>query len=672
VAKGLTLEARDITVSRRGKAILDRVSFCVRPHTLTAIIGPNGAGKTTLMRALAGELPDGGQVLINGQDIYREPEYWLQKIGYVPVDNILHGHLTLQEALQYIGRLRLRDLPFAVIRAKVDRLLTRFGFPPDDDRRRKQIRDLSTGELKRANVCSELIIDPDILMLDEPTSNLDPNAEQNLMQLLASYAHEQRKTILVITHTLNTIGFCDEVIFIENSRLHALGEPERVLEQLETELGLKSNPVSFERPFIRWARVFEETRTQPEIRRDYVKNRRPGASRGRVSTRMSVATSWLAQFRYLISRYMRVRLGDRRNLIVTLLAGLSGILFFALPGKAFVAPYDLSERAFALNQARESIYVIALVVTLLGMITSYTEISKEFRIFSHERLKGLSPSAYFLSKWLWLTLAVGVLAPILLLGFLILVYQQPLPDFPKPGFGATVGWWERLIHYQLAGTFNGRVSWLILGSLILSCITSVTIGLLISTIAGDGGKANLYLNFVAVFVVLFSGLIRNPKLGNLIDKLSIFSTGKWAYEGIASGLSLYCWTDSWRFDEFNSTGHVISIWISLTVFTLAAIFLSICFLHLRDPWHRGFTSLRLLFTRNKTRFVVLLSVLILLFSYAVFLRDLSHEYHSLNYWSREEYGGDSAYQYANIESTLSPNIIQYWGGKLSQSWCGDQ
>ena len=99
---------------------------------------------------------------------------------------------------------------------------------------------------------------------------------------------------------------------------------------------------------------------------------------------------------------MRVRLGDRWSFIGTLLAGFSGILFFILPAYTFIKPADPSEVAIALNQARQSVYVVALVVTLLGLITSYTEISKEYRIYRHERLKGLSPSAYFISKWIWL------------------------------------------------------------------------------------------------------------------------------------------------------------------------------------------------------------------------------------------------------------------------------
>jgi hypothetical protein len=204
----------------------------------------------------------------------------------------------------------------------------------------------------------------------------------------------------------------------------------------------------------------------------------------------------------------------------------------------------------------------------------------------------------------------------------------------------------------------------------LSCITSVTVGLLISSAACNSGRGYLYLSFIVVFIVLFSGLIRNGKVQGLIDFLSHFSTGKWAYEGVASSISIYCWIDSWRFDEFNSTGHIISIWLSLVVFIIAAGFLAINLLHLRDPWYRPLTNLRLLFSRNPTKLMLAASVFILVFSYALFFRNLSYEYHRLNYWSRPEYGGTNSYQYASIYRAKNPSSEQILSGVISQSWCG--
>jgi len=369
---------------------------------------------------------------------------------------------------------------------------------------------------------------------------------------------------------------------------------------------------------------------------------------------------------------MKVRLGDPWNLTMTVLAGLSGVLFFILPGDTFMEPVDKSEVGVALNQARQSVYVVSIVVVLIGMITSYTEISKEFRIYRHERLKGLSPSAYVMSMWIWLMLAVGILAPIILVGFIVLVYGQPLPDFPEARYGEQVAWWEQLIRFQLVGLFTVRVSWFVLATLLLACIASVTLGLLISALAADSDKGYLYLSFTVVFIVLFSGLIRNEKLEELVNNLSFLSTGKWAFEGFASSIGIYCWLDSWRFEEFNSTGHIISVWLALLTFIVVSALATIVVLRLRDPWYGRNRNVRELLTRNVQPLILGTAAVVLLLSCVVFLRQQSFAYHSLNYWSRQEYGGSNAYEYANISKVEDLDTLQVWNGVLSQSWCGDR
>lgn len=269
-------------------------------------------------------------------------------------------------------------------------------------------------------------------------------------------------------------------------------------------------------------------------------------------------------------------------------------------------------------------------------------------------------------------MAVGVLAPIIILGIIVLVFNQPLPDFPEPRIGETVGGLEQLTRFQLVGLLTRKASWLFLITLILTCIASVTLGLLISAVAGDSDKGYIYLSFVVVFVVLFSGLIQNQKLERVIDTLSFASTGKWAYDGIASGIDIYCWWDEWRFDEFDSIGHIASIWLSLVAYILVAASLAIVVLRIRDPWYRPSMNLKRFFVQDWAGIAVCLSMLVLLSSYAIFLRQRSHEYHLLTYRSEGQYGGTSAKEYAKVEEIPNLNWLQLWNGKINQSMCPDQ
>jgi ABC-type multidrug transport system ATPase subunit len=549
----ISLEAKDIVVCKQGKLILDNLSFRIRKATLTGIIGPNGAGKSTLMEALSGEKPQKGQIFLFGESLYSNPEYWLQRIGFVPAKNILHDHLTLQDALEYIGRLRLPNQSRDQVRKRVNELLLEFGFGEGDFRRSRLIHTLSTGERKKANICSELVTDPPILMLDEPTSNLDPNAEHRLMELLAKYAHSNDKTIIVITHTLNTLEFCDEVIFIENSKISSTGSPSEILERLEADVVNvdKTIPV-----FLRWSEVFETFKTErSRVEHADCKNNSLAVLQEQVHKDGNYKNEkglWWHQFHWLLKRYMRVRFNDKRSFWLTLLSGfICGAFLFVLPSNTFERPFDGGAAQLALSQARESAYMMSLTITMLGLITSYTEISKEYHIFEHERRKNLSPFAYFASKWVWLVGTVGLIAPLVLMLFFTLVYRQRLTGFPDASLGETIGWWEELIQFQVVGLLTSQTALLILITLVLACITSITIGLLISILAGKSNRGYLYLSIMVVYLVLFSGLGGNPKLQDLIDFFSFASVGNWAYQGVSSSIDIYCWTGSWDFKEFN-------------------------------------------------------------------------------------------------------------------------
>ena len=653
----LTLTIDNVSVCRSGSLIVDGVSFTAEPSSLTAVIGPNGAGKTTLFKAICGERPDMGRVLLNEHSLYDAPEYWLRQIGYVPVDNVLHEQLTVLQALMFVAELRNPAASAHELSKRVSELLVEFGFSETDTRRDSRIRDLSSGERKRLNICAELLTNPPLLLLDEPTSNLDPDAERDLMTRLAERAHKGGQTILVITHTLNTIDACDKVVFVQNAVVGAIGSPDSTLSALEaanTRKGPGGAPLS-KSLFDRWARVFETYKTQPGKRAACP----PGTGRQR-SERQGVSstngfsvtdTSFGAQFFTLLRRYAQIRWNDKRGLLLTLSLGLIGGLFlFVLPDKAFVEPENPNDIALAISGARQSVFIVALVVSLIGLIASFVEISREYRIYSHERLKGLSTAAYLLSKWLWLVVAVGITAPVLLFAWMLLVLGQPMPFLPV-GEASSVA-------FSLIG-------------LVLACIASITVGLLISAVAAGSGKESLLLAIVVIFLVLFSGLIRNANFETLINTLSNLATSRWAFDAYSASLSFYCWAGKKRFDEYNSIGHHLSIWLSLVVYVIVAMALAWVALRLRDPWQKLTGNLRGIVARQKVAWLCIgIVILALLTNVGVFRRQ-SAQFHDVGFFSRVEYGGTGGYEYAQLAEDRDWGTAQRLNAALSESWCSD-
>ena len=634
-----TLQVRHVWVKRKNKWILKDIAFAAERGEFLAIIGPNGAGKTTLFKAIAGERPTQGEVLIAGESIYESPEYWLQRVGYVPVDNVLHESLTVQQALQYVGRLRLPQFSDAAIDDKIAQLLNDFDIPA---KRQDYVRTLSSGEKKRVNICAELLTDPTVLLLDEPTSNLDPNAELQLMQKLRELAHSTGKTILIISHTLNTINECDRVVFVENSTAKPAQSPQTVLSALENQIGV-SEADRKHLGFERWARVFEHFKTRSRSKASETPHPTP-IPLTPTPQRAPPAVALGHQLRLLLQRYARIRLNDLLVFLFTLGFGLIGGLFlFVLPPDVFLKPESASEYPSRVMSARQAVFIMALIVSLIGLIAGYQEISREFRIYRHERAKGQSPLAYVLAKWMWLVLAVGIVAPVLLIGVFLLIGQQ-FPNTPLP---------------------QAQVSGLVLFTLVCTCIAAVSLGLAISAIAGGRESlATALLAIIVIFHVLFSGLIKNKQIEEFINTVSVLATSRWGFEGFTSGLGLYCWSSIKQFDEFNSFGHLGSVWLACVIYTLVSVGIAVFALRARDSWLTlsGFGDV---LKRSVAPILIFVCGVGLLTSWTLFIRAQSQTYHAITFYDRE-YGG---FRFLHVEEAGDATQLQSAIGALSQSQC---
>jgi ABC-type multidrug transport system ATPase subunit/pSer/pThr/pTyr-binding forkhead associated (FHA) protein len=186
------------------KTLLDHVSFKALPGDFIALMGPSGAGKTTLLMALNGYLPPtGGQVRINGEDLYSIYDNLRGSIGYVPQDDIVHPELTVWEAVRYSAKFRLPpDYSEEEIDRRVSITLAQLGLEGVAHLQigKPEKKVLSGGQRKRVNIAMELVTDPVIMFLDEPTSGLAADDTASLVELLAQLAKETGKTIIATIH----------------------------------------------------------------------------------------------------------------------------------------------------------------------------------------------------------------------------------------------------------------------------------------------------------------------------------------------------------------------------------------------------------------------------------------------------------------------------------------
>lgn len=212
--------------SRKKKKILDNLSLTINSGDFVAVLGGSGAGKTTFMNCINGfKEPTEGYVLFNGMDLYKNYQKLRLLIGYIPQESIIHDSLNLKDMLTFTGKLRL---PGKEAKQNLDKLVEEVIAKLDlTEQTYTLIKNLSGGQKKRASIAVELLSNPQIIFLDEPTSGLDPEAESTLLKHLQMLSHKDKKTVIVVTHTLQNINLFDKVIFLaQGGRLCFYGTPD--------------------------------------------------------------------------------------------------------------------------------------------------------------------------------------------------------------------------------------------------------------------------------------------------------------------------------------------------------------------------------------------------------------------------------------------------------------
>lgn len=217
------IEVRALKKSYGSHVALRGITFTVEHGEVVGFLGPNGAGKSTAMKILTGFLtPSGGSASIEGHDVLDEPTAARARIGYLPESAPLYLEMRVGDYLDFVGQ--VRGLGSAERATAIDRVAGLCGIR---DRMSQLIGTLSKGYRQRTGLAQALLHDPSILILDEPTTGLDPNQIVEIRNLIREIG--RKKTVLLSTHILSEVqATCDRVIIVNKGEIAADGPTREV------------------------------------------------------------------------------------------------------------------------------------------------------------------------------------------------------------------------------------------------------------------------------------------------------------------------------------------------------------------------------------------------------------------------------------------------------------
>jgi ABC transport system ATP-binding/permease protein len=453
-----------------GKFGLRNINFSEEQGKLIGIMGSSGSGKTTLLNNLSGiSDPSSGNVYINGIDLHKHSDQLKGVIGLIPQDDLLIEELTVFQNLYYNARLCFKDLPLEELRKMVEKTLSSLGL--------LEIKDLivgnpfnkliSGGQRKRLNIALELIREPSILFVDEPTSGLSSRDSENVMDLLRELALKGKLIFVVIHQPSSEIyKMFDKIIFLDvggymvyyGNPVEAIMYFKKMDAQINSEVGEcpTCGTVNPELIFnIIEARVVDEfgnftdqRKAGPELWEQYYQENTEIDEVHDKETSPPVKLripGWLKQLQVYLIRDFRSKVSNRQYIALTLLE--APVLAFIL---SYIIRYiaDPSSRVYVFRENENiPIYIfMSLIVALfLGLIVSAEEIFKDRKILKRESFLSLSRSGYLLSKVLILIMISALQV------FLFVIIGNPILGIK----GLTLTYWFALFSTAVCANILG-------------------------------------------------------------------------------------------------------------------------------------------------------------------------------------------------------------------------
>ncbi len=227
----MSIIVENITKLYGKQKALDQVSFTVEPGQVVGFLGPNGAGKSTMMKIISCFIPQTeGRVTVDGFDVNDQPVEVRRNVGYLPEHNPLYLDMYVKEFLTFVGSIQLAK---ADVQKRVKEMIDVTGLGPEQN---KKIGALSKGYRQRVGLAQSMIHNPCVLILDEPTTGLDPNQLVEIRQLIRTLGKE--KTVILSTHIMQEVeAICDRVVIINKGKIVA-DDTTQLLQQQASDQGV--------------------------------------------------------------------------------------------------------------------------------------------------------------------------------------------------------------------------------------------------------------------------------------------------------------------------------------------------------------------------------------------------------------------------------------------------
>lgn len=222
----MDIVVENITKRFGAQKAVDNVSFSVKRGEVVGFLGPNGAGKTTTMKAITCYLaPNEGDIRVGGVSIWDNPEEIKKRIGYLPESNPLYTDMPVIDYLRFIAE--INGVEKSIIAQRIVEMVNTCGLQAE---KHKKIGELSKGYRQRVGLAQALIHNPEVLILDEPTTGLDPNQIVEIRELIRKIGRE--KTVILSSHILAEVeATCDRILIINNGKLVADGSSSELRKQ---------------------------------------------------------------------------------------------------------------------------------------------------------------------------------------------------------------------------------------------------------------------------------------------------------------------------------------------------------------------------------------------------------------------------------------------------------